>query len=311
MNMHARESRFGVDIRSVTESGMPVQVFFEMDFYNLDRGPFNQAARLRHFYGVVGRLLVGRTWGTQSDLFAVPITIDFAAGDALTGTRRAQVRFEDRIGEKMSYAVALEMLEFPGIDGIDSLGIPSQNLPLFASRLTRKTKSGGRIMLGASVFQLRWDGLNIIPNATAIGWGFSFSGREYFGKSKHFIYWLTSYGQGWGSQIVATLGTGASAYLTPEGDLKTNQSWNLGGGVAINLTDKWVTNLSVNAYAMDPPESRAPNRMVSGESAHINLMWSPYKKVNTGIEYMYLRRTNMDDSRGTGSRLQLMVKYLF
>jgi hypothetical protein len=311
MNMHARESRFGVDIRSVTESGMPVQVFFEMDFYNLDRGPFNQAARLRHFYGVVGRLLIGRTWGTQSDLFAVPITIDFAAGDALTGTRRAQVRFEDRIGEKMSYAVALEMLEFPGIDGIDSLGIPSQNLPLFASRLTRKTKSGGRIMLGASVFQLRWDGLNIIPNATAIGWGFSFSGREYFGKSKHFIYWLTSYGQGWGSQIVATLGTGASAYLTPEGDLKTNQSWNLGGGVAINLTDKWVTNLSVNAYAMDPPESRAPNRMVSGESAHINLMWSPYKKVNTGIEYMYLRRTNMDDSRGTGSRLQLMVKYLF
>jgi hypothetical protein len=117
MNMHARESRFGVDIRSVTESGMPVQVFFEMDFYNLDRGPFNQAARLRHFYGVVGRLLVGRTWGTQSDLFAVPITIDFAAGDALTGTRRAQIRFEDRIGEKMSYAVAIEMLEFPGIDG--------------------------------------------------------------------------------------------------------------------------------------------------------------------------------------------------
>jgi hypothetical protein len=62
---------------------------------------------------------------------------------------------------------------------------------------------------------------------------------------------------------------------------------------------------------MDPPESRDPLDMVSGESAHINLMWSPYKKVNTGIEYMYLRRTNMDDSRGTGRRLQLMVKYLF
>jgi hypothetical protein len=86
MNMHARESRFGVDIRSVTESGMPVQVFFEMDFYNLDRGPFNQAARFDISMVYLGRLLVGRTWGTQSDLFAVPITIDFAAGDALTGT---------------------------------------------------------------------------------------------------------------------------------------------------------------------------------------------------------------------------------
>jgi hypothetical protein len=60
----------------------------------------------------VGRLLVGRTWGTQSDLFAVPITIDFAAGDALTGTRRAQVRFEDKIGEKISYAVAWKCWSF-------------------------------------------------------------------------------------------------------------------------------------------------------------------------------------------------------
>jgi hypothetical protein len=121
MNMHARESRFGVDIRSITETGMPMRVFAEIDFYNLDRGPFNQTARLRHFYGVVGRLLVGRTWGTQSDLFAVPNTIDFASGDALTGTRRAQVRFEDNINGSINYAVAVEMLEFPGIDGADSL----------------------------------------------------------------------------------------------------------------------------------------------------------------------------------------------
>ena len=63
MNMHARESRLNVDVRTLTETGMPMRVFFEFDFYNLDRGPFNQTPRLRHFYGVVGRLLVGRTWG--------------------------------------------------------------------------------------------------------------------------------------------------------------------------------------------------------------------------------------------------------
>jgi hypothetical protein len=162
---------------------MPLRVFFEMDFYNLERGPFNQTPRLRHFYGVLGRLLIGRTWGTQSDLFAVPNTIDFAAGDALTGTRRAQIRFEDKLGKSFKYALALEMLEFPGIDAPDSLGQASQNLPLLAGRLTKSTSSGGRLMLGASLFQLRWDGLGIIPNSTAFGWGFSFSGREYFGKS--------------------------------------------------------------------------------------------------------------------------------
>jgi hypothetical protein len=281
-----------------------------MDFYNLDRGPFNQAARLRHFYGVVGRLLVGRTWGTQSDLFAVPNTIDFAAGDALTGTRRAQIRFEDKITSSINFAVALEMLEFPGIDGPDSLGQASQHLPLLASRITKETRSGGRLMFGGSVFQLRWDGQNIISNATALGWGFSFSGREYFGK-KHFFRWMASYGHGWGSQIVATIGTRSSAVLTPDGELETMPAWNLGTGVAINLTSNLVSNLNINWYSIDPSELRDDDQMKGGQSAHINLIWSPYKKVNMGVEYLHLRRVNTDDTSGTGRRLQMMVKYLF
>jgi hypothetical protein len=309
MNMHARESRFNIDFRSISESGRPFRLFFEFDFYNLDRGPFNQTVRLRHAYGVLGRLLIGRTWGTQSDMYAVPTTIDFAAGDALTGTRRAQIRFEDNLGKKFKYALALEMLEFPGIDAPDSLGQASQSLPLLAGRITKKTSSGGRIMLGSSVFQLRWDGMGAIPNSTAIGWGFSFSGREYFGK-KHFFRWMASYGQGWGSQIVATLGTNASAILDPSGNLETMPAWNLGTGVALNLSPTLVTNLNVNWYAIDPSVYREPNKMKSGESAHVNLIWSPIKNVNTGVEFMILRRTNGDDSSGFGKRLQFMIKYI-
>ena len=309
MNLHARESRLNIDVRRVTEKGMPLQIFFELDFYNLDRGPFNQTARLRHFYGVLGRLLIGRTWGTQSDLFAVPNTIDFAAGDAITGTRRAQVRFEDDLSKKLKYAVALEMLEFPGIDAPDSLGQASQNLPLLAGRITKKTTSGGRMMLGASIFQLRWDGQGIIPNSTALGWGFSFSGREYFGQ-KHYFRWMASYGQGWGSQIVATLGTTASAILDPNGNLETMPAWNLGTGIALNLSPTLVTNLNVNWYAIDPSVYRDLNKMKSGESAHLNLIWSPIKNVNTGVEFMILRRTNGDDSSGVGKRLQFMIKYV-
>ena len=310
MNMHARESRFNVDIRSITETGMPIQAFAEIDFYNLDRGPFNQTPRLRHFYGVVGRLLFGRTWGTQSDLYAVPNTIDFAAGDALTGTRRAQIRFEDHISESVSYAIAAEMLEYPGIDGVDSLGQASQNLPLLAGRITKKTRSGGRIMLGSSIFQLRWDGQNIISNARAFGWGFSFSGREYFGK-KHFFRWMASYGHGWGSQIVATIGTGSSAVLTPDGKLETMPAWNLGAGVALAIKNNLVANINTSWYSIDPSVYRDPEQMKGGGSAHVNLIWSPYKKVNVGIEYMILKRINTDGSSGEGRRIQMMAKYIF
>lgn len=310
MNMHARESRINVDVRSITETGMPIRVFFELDFYNLDRGPFNQTARLRHFYGVLGRLLIGRTWGTQSDLYGIPSTIDFAAGDALTGTRRAQVRFEDKINDKINYAFALEMMEFPGIDGNNYDGQASMQLPALVGRITRSTSSGGRLFLGASAFQLRWDGLAIGPDATAIGWGVSFSGREYFGK-KHYFRWMASYGHGWASNIVATLGTTASAILTPEDKLETMPAWNLGGGLAFNLSPVLVTNINTNWFGLEPSEYRSEDKLKFGGSAHVNLIWSPIKKVNAGIEYMTLYRENGDGESGIGRRVQLMIKYLF
>ena len=51
--------------------------------------------------------------------------------------------------------------------------------------------------------------------------------------------------------------------------------------------------------------------MKSGQSAHINLIWSPIKNVNAGIEYMVLKRVNGDNASGVGQRMQLMAKYIF
>jgi hypothetical protein len=290
---------------------MPIRVFFELDFYNLERAPFNQTLRLRHFYGVLGRLLIGRTWGTQSDLYAVPSTIDFAAGDAITGTRRAQVRFEDKIAEKLNYAFAIEMLEYPGIDANGFDGQASMLLPSLVGRITRTTASGGRLFLGASAFQLRWDGQESGPDDIALGWGASFSGREYFSSKKHYFRWMASYGQGWGSNIVATLGTSASAILSPGGNIETMPAWNFGAGMAINIFPVLVTNINTSWFGLNPSDFRDEDKMTLGGSGHVNLIWSPYKSVNAGIEFMALYRENGDGNSGVGTRLQMMIKYLF
>ncbi len=130
MNMFARESRISFDIRSFTEDDTPLQVFMEIDFWNLADTPFFTAPRLRHFYGVFGRLLAGRTWGTLTDVYSLASTIDFAVGDAISGSRRPQVRFEQPLNDEFRAAVALEMLEFPDIDNVDDqAGEASMQLP--------------------------------------------------------------------------------------------------------------------------------------------------------------------------------------
>ena len=41
---------------------------------------------------VYGRFLAGRTWGLLTSVQAFPALIDFASGDALAGSRAAQIR---------------------------------------------------------------------------------------------------------------------------------------------------------------------------------------------------------------------------
>ncbi len=311
MNMHARESRIHIDVRSISEVGTPLRFYFEFDFYNLDRGAFYQTPRLRHIYGVIGRVLLGRTWGTQTDVFAIPTTFDFAAGDAIIGIRRDQIRWEDEINDKMNYAIAVEMNDFPEIDANGFEGEASGLFPILVGRITRNTSSGGRLFLSASINQLRWDGQGTGPDDSSLGWGVSFSGREYFIKDKFYITWLGSYGDGWGSNIVAALGTNAAAILTPNNKLETMQAWSMAGGLSYSLSQTVMVNASTAWFGIDPSDYRSPDAIKSGHSIHTNIIWSPIKNANTGIEFMTLRRNNGDGASGNGNRLQLMIKYLF
>jgi len=310
MNMFARESRISFDVRSFTERNTPLQVFMEMDFWNLADTPFNATPRLRHFYGVYGPLLVGRTWGTLTDVYSLASTIDFAAGDAIAGSRRPQVRFEKSLNDEFRAAVALEMLEFTDIDNIhDQAGVASMQLPLVAARITRNTKRG-RAMLGASLYQLRWDGLGTGPDATAVAFGAVFSGRLALGKRDFFV-WNTSAGNGWGSNIAKSINTGSAAVLTSGGALDLLFSWNVQAGVTHYVSEVVALNVSTAWASVQDSQLKPAGSLKGGGTAHVNVIWSPFKAVNTGVEYMGGLRLNYDGSHGTASRVQTMIKYIF
>jgi hypothetical protein len=122
---------------------------------------------------------------------------------------------------------------------------------------------------------------------------------------------MASYGNGWGSNIVATVGTASSAILTPDGKLETMPAWNLGTGVAINISPVLVANINTGWFGLNPSEFRSEDKIKLGGSGHVNLIWSPYKSVNAGVEFMTLYRENGNGESGVGTRLQMMIKYLF
>jgi len=304
VTLFAAETRFNIDVRRIAAGRPPLRVFVEGDFW-----PSGRSFRLRHAYVVFGDFLAGQTWTTLSILESIGNLIDFAAGDALFGGRAAQIRYQRRLSDRWKLAVALESLDFMGIENsTDQAGEPSLGLPLLAARLDYQWKSGLAV-LGSSVGQLRWDGGATGPDATAAQWDVVFAGRQYLGPD--YVTWNVSYGRGSGENIMAFAGSNANAVLTAAGTLETMPAFAFVAGFVHKWSAQVVSNLSYAYGWLDAPPSRNPAALQKGGVGHANVIWRPVPEFATGIEYMYGAQRTTGDALGQASRVQGMVRLDF
>ena len=300
----SRETRFNIDVRRIGDGKVPLQLFIEGDFWS-----DGNRLRLRHAYVTAGNFIIGQTWTTLSVLESLTVVIDFGAGDALFGGRTTQIRYQKQIKENLKLAIALESLDFLGIDNPQDLsGSASAQLPLFAARLDYNWKSG-IVAIGSSAGQLRWDG-GADGTSEALQIDAVIAGRQYIGKNNFFT-WNFSAGKGSGENIMAFIGSKANAVLVDSSKLEPMPAVAAVVGFQHKWTDKWSSNLSYAYGWLDTPDSRAPYALKEGGVGHVNLIYRPYKRLSTGIEYMWGTQRTTNDALGRASRVQTMVKFEF
>lgn len=307
VDFFAKETRFNLDIRRVIPGSVPLRGFIEGDFFT-DGNRF----RLRHAYITAGNFIVGQTWTTLSFLEALPFMIDFAAGDALFGGRAAQVRYQHVVNDRWKVSLALEELQFLGIENPNDLpGKATTQWPLVALRADYRYDSGV-VFLGSSIGQLHWDGAANEPSDSAIQLSLVAAGRQNLGD-RAFATWQLSYSEGGGENIMAFAGTDANAVLDANGNLETFPSFS----ALLGFGYDWTPTLSSNAsYAygwLDTPDTRAPFALKRGGVGHVNLIWEPNnnKHFSTGAEFMWGKIRVQNDATGDATRLQLMAKFEF
>mgnify|MGYP001828102302 FL=1 len=312
--VHAKETRFGFDFRKRVTSAKgneyPLQAFLEFDFFD-DREDFRYQPRLRHAYGVIGRLLAGRTWTTSADLSVLAGTIDFDAGDSLYGNRVSQVRWADRLNDNTTWALALEDNRS---EISNPLGFEGRNRPETPnlSGYLRWNQGRTHLGLGWDLFSLQWQGGETGPDDTEVGWGLALSGRYLLGTaSRNAISGQLTWGKGSAYQVLSYSGVGAGAVLDPTGNIELLQHWQ----AYLAYNHYWSENLNssfVFAHAdVDTTDYMLEDRIKSVSTVHANLIWFPYKSVSTGVELMWGERENMNGATGEATRFQFMVKYKF
>jgi hypothetical protein len=314
--LHAKESRINFDFRSVARNEkygweFPLQAFLELDFFD-DRETFRLQPRLRQAYGVVGRLLAGRTWAITTDLSALAGTIDFSGGDALYGTRVALIRWEDKIGESLKWAVGIEDPQVSISNPLDLDGEGRTSLPNFAGKLRWMGKDGSHLQLGADLFRLEWQGGDAGPNDTQLGFGVTLSGRHLVGsKRQNAIVATATTGSGSAHRVVSLAFDGGNdAVMTPDG-LDAMRHWQFYGGYSFYWSESFNSTVSGAWAQLDNSEFQPDDAIHRAASVHANLIWFPYKLVSTGIEVMWGRRENKDGAEGTAWRIQTMAKFKF
>lgn len=313
---HAKESRFNLDFRSKAKwkngKEFPMQVFVEVDWF-FDSPNFRINTRLRHAYGVIGRLLVGRTWTTSGDLTAIPGLIDFSGGDNLYGARTPQIRWQDNINKNFRYAVALED---PGgqVDNQQNLeGTMRNRWPNIAGMIKWKGAKGSSAQLGMDVFPINWSGPSTGPNVTKTGYAFTLMSRIVFPLTEYHdsFTWGGGYGHGQGHKIISLSWDGKASGVVSDNGLRLSPAWFYYAGYNHYWSKAFNSTFATHWGGTDLDAIQSENTVARSGSFHANLIWFPYPLISTGIEYMWGMRENRDGTQGTASRIQFMAKFKF
>jgi hypothetical protein len=342
----ARFSRFGIDTRTLTDWGT-LETRMEGDFGGGAATSNNAVFRLRQAWGELGtesfRILVGQANSLWNEgLFE---TLIDSTNLNQSFIRQAQIRLTGRLAPGLTGQFSVEAPEtsYTSVTGavnpgssIDGGASPAFNtMPDFLGRLTYRENGleiGGRVLLRD--LTVRTEGTAVAPPSgteDAFGWGIAGHVRfpmrwisDRFGPDE--LLAMAYYGDGIGRYFAGnTSGQDALSNIgLPTAmnnfSLDTVQSW----GVTVAYRRFWTPTLRSNFalsyarqdypdYALDfvPSSASATSLNREMEQGFVNLIWSPFGKVNDGvfssgwldlgIEYLYSHRELLGGSTAAGA----------
>jgi outer membrane murein-binding lipoprotein Lpp len=354
--IHARQSRLTFETRTPTAYGQ-LQTYIQTDFFGASVGSSQNVSnsdrlRLRHAYGVLGPFLAGQTWTNFASTEEYPETLDFDGPVGQVFARQGQVRYTQTFGRFQASVSA----ENPQGDFTTSTGTspsaaeprvltdPANNIdrmPDFTGRLSY-TDSWGHLAASALLRRLESDNggggetglakqssstigggglvagtLNVASVADALGGPIG----SYLAKDQ--LGFQGFYGSGIGRYVQVGGGLEQAAVAKNFGTtaVRLETQSQVGGFVWYlhNWTDQLRSNLVYgiqhNHISAAIPQSTALTDRL--QSIHANVIWSPVKSVNIGVEFIYGERdgrrnpvTGLEQT-GDAKRMQFSAQYVF
>lgn len=308
-----RESRFWIKGLTPTALG-DLNTYVELDFYAF-QAPGDQrvsnsyAPRMRHAYGTLGSFLAGQTWSTFVNTSAAPELVDFTAPAGRIFVRQPQLRWTGSFpagGVASGFQFALEQpestLTLPGGTRIEA---DDDRVPDMVARLDLKL-SWVSLSLSALGRQIRYDdGSNA---SSEWGGALGLAGRIRTTGLDTLVF-QASYGNALGRYTSINSfndgvvdASGRVHLFDVFAGLAAYQHW---------WSPTWRSTVAYGYASADNPAITPGNINDEVQSAHLNLLWSPYAQATFGLEYLFATRDIFSGDDGELHRILFSSKFNF
>lgn len=302
-NLHARQSRVNMELRSPTPIGS-LRVFYENDF--ADGSSTAMAYRLRQLYVQVANVTIGQTWTTFLDPDAIPSTLDFSGPGVQALRRQPQFRYTFSPSKKAFHLALSAEQPTSDVVALPATGSTRNVAPDIATN-ARWEGGLGHVQGSGLVRVLAYDD-SAGAGSTAVGWGVAASGvLRPWGKDT--VVGSVTIGRGIG-RYMQDLGTENGAVVDASGSILTIPVW----GTYVGFRHFWIDNLSSQiTYGYVDVDNIASQAGTAYDETHYaqgNLIWSPAERFFLGAEYLYGHKRVFDGSAGDAHRAQLSFQYM-
>ena len=295
---HARQTRLNMDARWLTDSGKPLRLLVEGDFFGA-----GDSFRLRHAYGEYRDLIIGQTWTTFTHRAALPNTLDVVGDVASVGRRQAQVRYTQHLVEdRWVVAAAIEDSTVTADENLINLGTARSPLADFVCR-TRLSGEHGQLQLASVIRQLGFQPTDASV-ITRAGWGLN--GTGYFDVTDD----LRLYGGIlWGDGIGSYRDLPDIALLTPtSGTALESLAWY--SGVHHQWSKRWASNLTYSQGSVNNSTGQLATSINELQYLAVNLIWQPTPFTFAGVEGLWGKRTDLNLESDDASRVMVSFGFL-
>lgn len=279
-------SRIGMDLKTnLSEKDINAKV--EVDFRGGDK---NDTIRIRHAYLAWDNWLVGQTTSSFLSTETLPELLDFNGVLGAGVYRTPMVRYSHTLSPNTQLMFGIEKSS------------DANEFPALTAKVSQKL-ADDKLLINGRILAQEVRNRSQQEDITEFGWGIA-AGLQYkpvsnitinanyshvVGDDKYFLY-------------------NANNSYIQNNDLKLVEFDAVSAGITYRINPKLRSSLGYGALFYDENIATGNESL---QQTWLNLMYSPFKPVTFGMEYIYGERETIDNKQGEDGRIEFMAKYDF